>query len=45
MIALFLSDIKTLYPDWVWIIFVANRALLKNYIWLFSPTNTKAPFL
>lgn len=29
MIVLFLSDLRTVYPHWVWVIVVANRALLK----------------
>ena len=29
MIVSFLSDLRTVYPDGVWVIVVANRALLK----------------
>lgn len=35
MIALFLSDLRTVSPDWVWVILVAKRALLKIKLYLF----------
>lgn len=35
MIALFLSDLRTVSPDWIWVVPGANRALLKIILYLF----------
>lgn len=39
MIVLFLSDLRTVSPDWAWVMVVANRALLK-IIFIYSVPQT-----